>query len=67
VVNGGSYIGCNQGNCYPQDFIPRMIEAWQQGSYPFDDLIKTYPAREMEKAAHDIHRGTTIKAVLIWD
>jgi Zn-dependent alcohol dehydrogenase len=40
-----------------------MIEAWQEGRYPFDDLIKTSPAREMEKAAHDIHSGTTIKAV----
>lgn len=66
VVNGGSYVGCNQGNCYPQDFIPRMIEAWQGGLFPFDDLIKTYPAKELEKAAHDIHNGTTIKAVLVW-
>lgn len=44
-----------------------MIEAWQKGKYPFDDLIKTYPARELEQAAHDIHSGKTVKAVLVWD
>jgi hypothetical protein len=43
-----------------------MIEAWQEGRYPFDDLVKTYPAREMEKAAHEF-TAATIKAVLVWD
>jgi hypothetical protein len=43
-----------------------MIEAWQEVRFLFDDLIKLYPAREMEKAAHDIHSGNTRKAVLVW-
>ena len=38
-----------------------MVKAWQEGKYPFDELIKTYPVREMEKSASDIHNGTTIK------
>jgi hypothetical protein len=37
------------------------------GRYPLDKLIKTYPAREMEKAVHDVHNGTIIKAVFVWD
>jgi hypothetical protein len=44
-----------------------MIEAWQEVRFLFDDLIKLYPAREMEKAAHDTHSSTTRKAVLVWD
>jgi aryl-alcohol dehydrogenase len=67
VVNGGSFVRCNQGNCYPQEFVLKMVKAWQEGKYPFDGLIKTYPAREMEKAAYDIHNGTIIKAVFVWD
>jgi Zn-dependent alcohol dehydrogenase len=44
-----------------------MVKAWREGKYPSDELIKTYPAREMEKAAHDTHNGTTTKAVFVWD
>jgi Zn-dependent alcohol dehydrogenase len=44
-----------------------MVKAWQEGKYPFDELIKTDPAREMEKAARDTHNGTTIKEVFVWD
>ena len=44
-----------------------MVKASLERKYQFDKLIKTYPAREMENAAHDIHKGTTIKAVLVWD
>ncbi|OAP60297.1 hypothetical protein AYL99_05299 [Fonsecaea erecta] len=68
MVNAGcSYVGCNQGDCYPQEFLPRLLAANQEGRFPYDQLIKTYRAKDIEKAAHDIHSGTTVKAVLLWD
>ncbi|KIW32473.1 uncharacterized protein PV07_04018 [Cladophialophora immunda] len=68
MVNAGcSYVGCNQGDCYPQEFLPRLLAAHQEGRFPYDQLIKTYRAKDIEKAAHDIHSGTTVKAVLVWD
>lgn len=68
MVNSGcSYIGCNQGDCYPQEFLPKLLTAHHSGKYPYDQLIKTYPARELEQAAKDIHGGKTVKAVLLWD
>ena len=67
VVKGGTYVGCNQGNCYPQTFIPGLLQARQQGQFPYDDLIKTYAPQDLETAAKDIHEGTTVKAVLLWD
>jgi len=68
MVNAGcAYVGCNQGDCYPQEFLPRMLAANQSGSFPYHELNKSYPAREMENAAKDILSGQTIKAVLIWD
>jgi len=67
VQSGCSYIGCNQGDCFPQEFLPRLLAANELGVFPYDHLIKTYPARKLEKAAHDISNGTTVKAVLIWD
>jgi aryl-alcohol dehydrogenase len=54
------------GNCYPQEFIPLLIREWQNGNFPFDDLITTYPAKDIEVAAKDAISGKTIKPVLIW-
>ena len=67
VNAGASYIGCCEGNCYPPEFIPRLLAAKKDGKFPFDELIKDYSAKDMEKAAKDIHSGSTVKAVLLWD
>ena len=67
VQSGCSYHGCNQGDAYPQDFLPWLLEQNEQGKFPYDELIKTYPAREMDKAAKDVLDGKTVKAVLLWD
>lgn len=67
VNSGRAYVGCAMGSCYPQDFIPQLITAWQRGAFPLHELIKTYPATEMETAVKDMIEGKTVKAVLIWE
>ncbi|KAK6366204.1 uncharacterized protein PV06_00680 [Exophiala oligosperma] len=68
MVNSGcSYIGCCEGNCFPPEFLPRLLAANQAGRFPFHDLIKTYAAKEMGQVIDDIHSGKTVKAVLLWD
>jgi aryl-alcohol dehydrogenase len=54
------------GNCYPQEFIPMLVAAWQEGKFPFTDLIKQYPAQDMNVAAQDVLQGNVVKAVLVW-
>jgi aryl-alcohol dehydrogenase len=54
------------GSCYPQDFIPMLVEAWQGGKFPFTDLIAKYSAEDMNNAAKDVLSGKVIKAVLVW-
>jgi aryl-alcohol dehydrogenase len=66
VNTGRIYIGCCMGNCYPQEFIPMLVAAWRDGKFPFTDLIKQYPARDMNVAAQDVLKGNVVKAVLIW-
>jgi Zn-dependent alcohol dehydrogenase len=44
-----------------------LLEANAAGNFSYEKLIKTYPAKDIEKAAHDIHSGKTVKAVLTWD
>jgi aryl-alcohol dehydrogenase len=54
------------GSCYPQEFIPMLVMAWQQGKFPFTDLIANYSAEDMNAAAKDVLSGKVIKAVLVW-
>ncbi|KAK5197119.1 hypothetical protein LTR99_000522 [Exophiala xenobiotica] len=68
MVNSGcSYHGCCEGDCYPQEFLPELLTAHQLDKFPYDQMIKTYPARDIAQAADDIHSGKTVKAVLLWD
>lgn len=66
VNNARTYVGCVMGNCYPQGFIPMLIEAWKDGKFPFDEMIKRYAATDMETAVKDTLSGQVIKAVLKW-
>jgi len=67
VQSGCSYIGCNQGDAYPQEFLPYLLEKHAEGKFPYDKLIQTYPAKELDKAAKDALSGKTVKPVLIWE
>jgi aryl-alcohol dehydrogenase len=66
VNNARTYTGCVMGNCYPQEFIPMLIDAWKGGKFPFDELIKKYAATDMQTAVRDTMSGEVIKAVLKW-
>jgi aryl-alcohol dehydrogenase len=67
VNSGRVYTGCCMGSCNPQEFIPMLVEANKRGDFPFTDLIRTFPAAEMEKAVHAVHDGSVVKAVLTWE
>jgi aryl-alcohol dehydrogenase len=67
VNSGRTYVSCCMGNCYPQEFIPMLLQNWKEGKFPFTNLVEMYPAREMKRAAKDVLGGDVIKAVLAWD
>lgn len=54
------------GNCYPEEFIPMLLSSWRDGKFPFTDLVKQYPAQDMNNAAKDVLSGDVVKAVLLW-
>ncbi|MQY29191.1 NAD(P)-dependent alcohol dehydrogenase [Nocardia aurantia] len=56
-----------EGGAVPQVFIPRLIDLWQRGRFPFDTLIRTYPFEDIDKAEADARAGTTVKPVLLTD
>ncbi|WP_433560435.1 NAD(P)-dependent alcohol dehydrogenase [Nocardia sp. CA-151230] len=62
---GRTIKGIVEGDAVPRRFIPRLIEYWRRGDFPFDEFIRTYPLSEINDAERALHRGSVIKAVLI--
>jgi aryl-alcohol dehydrogenase len=64
LLFGRSLVGVIEGDSVPGEFIPRLIELYQQGRFPFDKLITRYPFERINEAAQAAHDGTVIKPVL---
>lgn len=62
---GKTAIGILEGSADPQVFIPQMIQWWQEGRFPFDRLVETYPMSQINEAEQSSLSGGTIKPVLI--
>ena len=65
VLFGRTVRGIIEGDSVPDTFIPRLIELWRQGRFPFDRLIKFYPLSSIETAARESEAGTVLKPVLV--
>lgn len=64
LPEGRKTIGIIQGDAVPQRFIPKLIELYRAGQFPFERLVKFYAFREINRAIADAKRGDTIKPVL---
>ena len=60
---GGVVEGC----CIPQLFIPKLIDYYRAGRFPFDKLIRYYSFSDINKAFADTKSGRVIKAVLVME
>ena len=64
LSEGRKILGIIEGDAVPQLFIPRMIQLYLAGQFPFDRLLKFYDFKEINQAIADARRGDTIKPVL---
>ncbi len=64
LPGGRKTLGIIEGDAVPQSFIPKLIELYQAGQFPFDRLVKFYDFSEINRAIADAKRGDTIKPVL---
>ena len=55
-----------EGDADPTSFIPELISLRDQGHFPLDDLVTTYPAEEIARAVADVEAGAVVKPVLVW-
>jgi aryl-alcohol dehydrogenase len=52
------------GDSDPQKFIPFLIECNREGKFPFNKLIRKYPASKINEAVRDSRDGVTVKPVI---
>jgi aryl-alcohol dehydrogenase len=64
VMLGGLTVrGIVQGDSVPDTFIPRLIDLYMNGQFPFDTLVTTYRLEEINQAIEDQVRGKVVKPV----
>lgn len=67
VNNGRTYTGCCMGSCYPQEFIPMLVDASKRGDFPFTELVKSFPVETVEDAIKATNDGSVVKSVITWE
>ncbi|HEX5804882.1 MAG TPA: NAD(P)-dependent alcohol dehydrogenase [Macromonas sp.] len=55
-----------EGDANPHTFVPHMLALYQQGKFPFDKLITTYPFSQINEAMNAAGKGEAVKPVLIF-
>ena len=64
MLRGRTIRGIVQGDSVPDIFIPRLVDFFMDGRFPFDRLVKFYPFDKIDEALRDADSGATIKPVL---
>ncbi|MFF5428494.1 NAD(P)-dependent alcohol dehydrogenase [Streptomyces griseofuscus] len=54
-----------EGDAVPGLLIPRLTGLWQAGRFPFDQLVRTYPLSDINRAERDCEEGRVVKPVLL--
>jgi aryl-alcohol dehydrogenase len=65
LAGGRQLRGILGGDAHPALFLPRLIDYWRQGRFPFDRLLAFYRFDEIARAFDDVHHGRVIKPVLM--
>lgn len=65
LVRGVGVKSVLEGDADPQTFIPKMLQWYQEGRFPFDKLIGKFPFEQINEACHATETGKVVKPVLI--
>lgn len=64
MAEGKSMIGVIEGDSVPRVFIPKLIEYYKAGKFPFDKLVKFYNFEQISQAFDDSAKGIAVKPIL---
>lgn len=66
LMKGWTFKTVIEGSSVPQDFIPRLVELWKDGKFPFDRLTKTYSLDAVNQGFDDSASGEVIKPIVVY-
>lgn len=66
LLFGRTVKGVVEGDTVPNLFIPRLVDLYLRGRFPFDKIVQRYPFAEINTAIADVEAGRAIKPVLIY-
>ena len=66
LVKGWTFKTVVQGSSVPQVFIPRLIQLWKEGRFPFEKLVRDYALDDINQGFEDSRIGKTIKPVIVF-
>ena len=64
IMNGRTVRGILAGDSVSDLIIPRLLDLYSQGRFPFDRMITYYPFEDINQAVEDMVQGKVIKPVL---
>jgi len=64
LVPAKTVKGVLQGDSLPKIYIPRLINLYKQGLFPFDKLVKFYDFDDINQAMEDSSNGKVVKPIL---
>lgn len=64
MIPGKRIMGIVQGDVVANAFIPKLVDLFMQGRFPFDKLCRFYRFDEINQAMADSESGKTIKPIL---
>lgn len=67
LLLGRRLTGVIEGDADPQEWVPRLIEMYRNGEFPFEKLIQTFPFEKINEAVEASKNGSVIKPVLVFD
>ncbi|MCC8088663.1 MAG: NAD(P)-dependent alcohol dehydrogenase [Rikenellaceae bacterium] len=62
--NGKNLEFAIEGDSQPDIYIPRLIELYKKGMFPFDKLVTYYDFKDINKAVKDFLAGKVDKAII---
>ncbi|MEB3100499.1 NAD(P)-dependent alcohol dehydrogenase [Ferviditalea candida] len=64
LSQGKTVTGVIEGSAVPQLFIPKLIEYYKKGRFPFDKLVSFYEFDDINQAFEDSKNGVAVKPVI---
>lgn len=64
MAEGKQLVGVIEGDSVPQIMIPKLVDYYKRGQFPFDRLVAFYDFEDIDQAFEDSRTGKTIKPIL---